>query len=127
MDGAAAGNLPAAGLANGQAGSNGNPVTVPTSQPSLAGWGMGGNAVSLGEGGGQQAGGQQQWAAHSRGHSLRDASGATIWPAWPANNGELSAENKVRPSCMLSSGTSLATLQQLPTNAARLASQETGL
>ena len=119
MDGGAAGN----GCAPGQPGVNGTSVTMPTSQPSPAGWGMGG---SLGEGAGQPGSGQQQWAAHSRGHSgLRDALGATMWPAWPANNGELTAENKVRPLRILSSSTPSATCSKPAVSAAGLPIHDT--
>lgn len=102
MDGAAAGNMAAPAMGNGQAGSNLNPAQMPTSQPCAASWGMNNSGMGLGDIGSFQ-GQQQQWMANNgRSHSAiqngaREMPGT--WHQWPAHSGELArtADNKVLP------------------------------
>ena len=96
MDGGAAGTGATPALSGGQAGSNPVGAQVPTSQPSLASWG-----ISPGDSSSLHA--QQQWMPNSGRHNGNPMAAhemAGAWQQWPAHGGELAmaANNKVTPS-----------------------------
>ena len=96
IDGGAAGTLATPTLSGGQPGSNPVAAQVPTSQASLASWG-----ISPGDSSSHHA--QQQWMPNSGrhiGNQMVAHEMAGAWQQWPAHGGELAmaAANKVAPT-----------------------------